>query len=140
MPLSKRDSLVAEPQRESRVSMRLRCRLVLDGALRADGARSPDGHGTCYLVDLSENGMLISSDSQFKQGAKLNGRLKFERDGRTISLSLRVKSRKGNGYKACGAYSYGMHFYSISSEDRRFLREVYLRERAFLADKRILRD
>ena len=123
-----------------RISMRVPCQLNIGQTGSSDVVRRPAGGSGCYLVNLSDTGMQISTNILLREDVKLSAELRFEKENRSVSFSFKVKWLRKNSYKAFGSYSYGIQFIQISDSNRDFLHQIYKREKDNLEKGMIIKD
>ena len=123
-----------------RVSMRLPCHLSVGHGLAGDVVRRPASGSGCYLVNLSDKGMQISTNLLIREDVKLNAGLGFDKEKRTVDFTFKVKWLRKNSFKTFGSYSYGLEFLEIKDEDRDFLHRIYDREKRNLDEKTIVKE
>lgn len=123
-----------------RVSMRIACQLSIGHSGPSDVVRRPMGGSGCYIVNLGDDGMQISTNILIKQEIKLTAHLNFEKEKKSLDFRFIVKWLRKNSYKVYGSYSYGLKFIDISQEDHTFLSEIYRREKEHLENKDVMED
>jgi len=123
-----------------RVSMRIPCQLSIGQASQSDVVRSRTGGSSCYMINLSDKGMQISSNMLIKEDVRLSASLSFEKEKRAVSFLFKVKWLRKNSFKTYGVYSYGLEFIEISEDERDFLHRIYDREKHNLDQKTIIEE